>query len=173
MSAADPTLDRPFASEANLWMPPGRLLRYQIVKLGAAAIALGIFAIWLTLRWHVAPLRWLTLALAAMTVWIVARSIISDITRARGRQLEIVDNVLRGIRPQGAFQIPLADIAEAHWRDDTTQTLGLWLLDANGNTIVQLDDGFIADESEARDFLRWARQRGKLDFPVRWPQRDV
>lgn len=172
MNVAQPAADQPFASERNLWMPPGRLLRYQLVKIGAAAIALAIFGVWMTLRWHVPMMRWLSLALAAMTVWFIGRSIVTDIVRARGRQLELVDGALRGIRPgEPMFEVRVADIAEARWRDDTLETLGLWLFDRDGRTLVQLDGGFIADEMEARDFLRWARQRVKLDFPVRWPAR--
>ena len=156
-------------AQRNLWLPPGRLLRYQLIKVGAAAIALAIFTLWQTLRWHNPAMRVLTIALQVITVWVVARSVVSDILRARGRQLELTDGVLLGARPGGSFAVALADVAQAQWRDDTDAALGLWLLDAQGHTLVQLDANFIADESEARDFLRWARQRSTLEFPVRWP----
>jgi len=172
MHAAQPVHHNPGdATEQHLWLPPGRLWRYQVVKLGAAGIALAIFGLWLTLRWHEPMMRWGTLALITVTVWVVARSIVTDVTRARGRQLQIRDDTLYGTTPDGDFTLALRDVAEARWRDDADATLGLWLLDAHGHTLVHLDGHFLADESEARDFLRWARQRSTLQFPVKWPDR--
>ena len=165
-----PHAAHPHVDERNLWLPPVHLRRYRAVKVGSALLLAAIFIFWLAAGWRSPWVRCLSFGLLVLTAWITIRSIRSDAERARSRQLEIRGDLLCGTRPAGAFQFNFAEIALAQWRESTAEELGLWLLSRDGGVLLHLDSGFFGDQAEARAFLRWARNRTRLLFEVRWPQ---
>lgn len=155
--------------ESRLWMPPRRLWKYQGAKIVGTTVIAAIFVGWLTIQWSSPAMRVLAGALLAMTLWVLIVSIRDDLIRSRGRQIFLHAGVLEIIAPQAAHSLPLHEIAWAQWREDDADAAGLWLFGRSGQPLAHLDTAFLADQSEARAFLRWARQRASLDFEVRWP----
>lgn len=157
------------AAESNLYLPPGRLRRYQISKLVGAIIVIGIFTGWLVLRWYHLPMRLLTLTLLAVTVYITVKSTVVDYLRARGRQLAIEDDHLV-IQRRGERQtFALDDLVEIQWREERSDELGLWFVGRNDEALAHLEEGFVQDQREARALLGWLRRRTGRNWPVRWP----
>ncbi len=155
--------------EHDLWLPPRRMLRYQIAKFLGALVVAGIFVGWLVIQWSNPVMRVLTLMLLALTVWVTLASILGDFFHGRGRQLALRQGQLTlRVGPLNTV-LPLSRIALARWREDDYHTAGLWLLDRDEKPLAHLDLDFLADQDEARAFLRWARQRAELNFPVHWP----
>lgn len=170
MQALSPHLRVPSPhAEADLWLPPRRMRRYQLAKLGGAAVVSLIFTGWLVLQWSSPVMRVVAGSLLLLTLWITFRSIVVDAARARGRQLRLDNQRLTITRPDGSTVVPVADIASATWDEETTATMGLWLYNAQGQPLAHLDSDFLADQAEARAFLSWARRHANLNFPVRWP----
>lgn len=159
--------------EGNLWLPPRRLVRYQLVKIVAAALLVCFFVAWLVLLWQVTPVRFLVLALVVVTVWVTVQSACSDVARSRGRQLEIRGEMLCGRHKNRNIEIRLGEVSHAQWRERSDDELGLWLYDAGGNVLVHLDCGFFRTQAEARAFLAWLRRRAAGSFEVRWPEANV
>jgi len=114
-------------------------------------------------------MRWTALLLAVTTGWVSLAALTRDHRRGLDRQIRIDGLALHITTPQGAQRILLGDVAEAQWRQDTSQQTGLWLFDCDGRVLGRLDEAFLADQDEARRFLGWARQRAPLAFPVLWP----
>jgi hypothetical protein len=164
MSALSPTID-----EQNLWLPPKRMARYQLIKLGGGLIMITIFVGWLVLQWSNLSMRWFALTLLTITTWVVVMTCINDRLRSRGRQLSIDSNHMVLTKPNEQIDITLSDVAYAQWREDDMQTAGLWLFDRSDQELAHLDLDFLGDQDEARSFLRWARQRTDFSFEVRWP----
>ncbi len=171
---APPTSSNP---EHNLWLPPTRLRRYQLNKAIGGALVTAIFVGWLILQWSNPVMRVLACVLIATTAWVVIASIIDDRARARGRQIAINATTLRVTTPDApdnpdapnvSLDIRLADITQAHWREDDQP--GLWLFGRDDRVLAHLDTNFLADQAETRAFLGWARQHADLPFEVRWPQ---
>ncbi|MBI1336631.1 MAG: hypothetical protein GC164_06685 [Phycisphaera sp.] len=155
--------------EPDLWLPPRRMRRYQLAKVGGALVVTLIFVGWLVLQWSNPAMRYLTLALLAITLWVTLASILGDLARSRGRQLRIAGGKMTVKLGEQLTTISLEKIFRGQWREDAYDTAGLWLIDQNGATLAHLDTGYLADQDEARAFLRWARQRAKFDFPIQWP----
>lgn len=153
--------------ESCLWLPPHRIARYQWSKVIGGLVVCLIFSGWLVLQWSNPVMRWLAGGLIAVTVWVVGASIAADLRRGRGRQVAIVGGQVIVTTPGGTTSTCLAHVADAQWRDQNQP--GLWLFDAQGQVLARLDTDLLADQAEARSFLRWARQRADLPFQVRWP----
>jgi len=157
--------------EHRLWLPPHRLRRYQTTKIFFAIIVGAIFVLWLFIQWSNLPIRLLSILLLIITIWTTAVSIMRDARRCRNRQIEINPDALVLAGPTGRIRIKLTDIAVAQWKDETHQTTGLWLYDQQHRLLAHLDQNLLADESEARSFLGWARGQIHLPFQVMWPSR--
>jgi len=156
------------AAESPLWFPPKSMRRYQWAKgIGGAIFALT-FAGWMLLQWSSPMMRWVAVGLVAMTAWVTVASLISDHRRSRGRQVRLDREALWITSPRGTTRVVLAEVAEAHWRQDTSSKTGLWLYDHGGRAMAHLDAAFLADQGEARRFLAWARRQAPLRFAVRW-----
>jgi hypothetical protein len=163
----------PQGDAVAVWLPVERMRRYQWAK-GVGAIFIGvIFAGWLFIQWSNPVMRLLASALLLATLWITGKSILADALRMKGRRLWISPGtpgyILHLLRPEGESEVRLADVAEAHWRDDTEAAVGLWLLDGRGQALGHIDHYFLATEAEARPFLTWLRQHANAPFEVRWP----
>ena len=151
-----------------LWLPPKSMRRYQWAKGIGGLLFVATFLGWMLLQWSSPIIRWATAAMVALTAWVTLASLISDHRRSRGRQIRLEREALCVTSPRGSTRVVLADVAEARWRPDTSSQAGLWLYDRRGLALLHLDAPFLADESEARRFLAWARQRAVLPFAVRW-----
>jgi|GEM_PF-3131333 len=169
-SATMPTSDAMKQQETDLWLPPRRMRRYQIVKAAGAALFMVIFGGWLILQWSNPTMRWITIGLIVMTGWITFSSVWADLTRSAGRQLVVRDGQIQIITPQETKRITIAQIAKAVWQEETEDELGLYLYDDKDTLLAHLDIAFLADQAEARTFLGWARKRQPMNFPVQWPQ---
>jgi len=66
-SALQPEAGSRVADEGDLWMPPGRMWRYQIAKLVGGALVAAIFGGWLMIQWSNPVMRWLCIALIGIT----------------------------------------------------------------------------------------------------------
>jgi hypothetical protein len=163
--------------EAHEWLPATRLRRYQWQKGVGALFMAGIFGGWLVIQWSNPVVRLLSVGLIGVTAWVLWRSVVDDLDRARGRQVTVTRATIRVTTPQGATQARFRDVAVARWVDvtdvpaDARERAGLWLYDRHGQPLVQLDTRILADEPEARAFLGWARRRADLGFEVRWHDR--
>lgn len=153
--------------ESRLWLPPRQIRRYQRNKVFGGLIITVIFAGWLVLQWSNVVMRWVAMGLIATTLWVVIESILDDLRRGHGRQIEIVDGKLLITDADKVATVSLAEVATATWYDESTP--GLYLYDGQGQTLAHLDGYFLADQAEARCFLGWSRQRAELPFKVQWP----
>ena len=195
-----------------VYLPPERMRRYEWAKAVGAMFLMVIFGGWLILQWSNPVMRALAAALLLLTGWFTGKSIVIDWLRMRGRQISLVDGVLRiagssplplgggweggrlrelphvqsplpaspkgegryaGVSPiltERVTEVRLADVKQAQWREETEAALGLWLLDAQGNTLAHLDRAFLVNQAEVREFLGWLRQHSAAAFDVRWPE---
>lgn len=152
--------------ESNLWLPPRQMRRYQRNKVIGALLMMAIFSGWLILQWSNFVMRIVAGSLITMTLWVLIQSILEDLRRGRGRQIQIIDEQLCITNPDGVTTVELGHVADARWDDETP---GLSFYDGHGQTLACLDCDFLADEAEARCFLGWARKHAHLPFKVRWP----
>ncbi len=150
--------------ELRLWLPPARLRRYALMKHLAAAGFAAIFLGWMLLQWSNPIMRCGAAALGLATVWITVRSSLAERGRTAGRQVELIDRTLRITMPDSNVRLRLADVAHGRWRDDA----GLSLHDRDGRLLGLIDTGCIADETEARTFLHWLRDRAGISLRVHW-----
>ncbi len=160
MSSVEPAADA-------LWMPPSRIRRYQYIKIAAGVGIIAVFAGWMVNMQGRPAMWWLSAALILATLWTVGRSLLLDFRR-RGRQLAVAEEGLVLSGPDGTRQVRFADVTEARWRNDREQDVGLWLYGADGRVIAHLDQGLLADEAEARAFVRWIRAHRSFDFNIEW-----
>lgn len=159
----------PVANEGDMWMPPGRMWRYQLAKAVGGLLVAAIFAGWLLIQWSNPVMRILCMVLIAITAWVVYASIRQDIVRGRGRQLQLTADRMTIVGPDAQQVLRLNDIGYARWREDTQESAGLWFYDREDRTLAHLNTAYLGDQSEARAFLNWARQRAPMGFDVRWP----
>ncbi len=153
--------------EQNLWLPPARLRRYEWNKVIGGLLACTIFAGWLVLQWSNPVMRLVSLLLITVTAWVVVSSIRDDRRHSHGRQIALTHDILSITMPDATTPVRLADVALAQWRDDDQP--GLWFYGTDNRVLAHLDTDFLADQEQARRFLRWARQLTPLPFDVRWP----
>ena len=156
-------------NDRNLWLPPARLRRYQRNKAIVGLLMAAIFAGWLVVQWANVLLRWVSLGLLLTTLWILIRSLVVDTQRSRNRQVMVDGRHLVVEGPARTQRALLAEVSVAHWYNQPPSQAGLWFYDHRGHVLAHLDSAFLADESEARAFLGWTRQRAKTQFQVRWP----
>jgi hypothetical protein len=150
-----------------VYQPPQLLAKYERAKLIGGLLFAAIFAGWLWLQWSNPWMRVAAGALLLLTAWITASSIVTDLRRHQGRQIELAGRALLVTTPEGTCWIQLPDVAVAQWTDDA----GLRFDRADGQTLGRIDLVTLADEDEARRFLGWLRQHAQVDFAVQWPQR--
>lgn len=156
--------------EKNLWLPPRRLRRYQILKTGAGILAAAIFIFWiLQLRQNIWMIFFAVL-LVIITAWVTVASILRDMGRARRRQIAVHTGALLIESPTDNLRVELEKVHHAQWRHDSESTLGLWLFDKPKTVLAHIDGEFLADEAEARAFLQWLRERTGRHFKVQWPE---
>jgi hypothetical protein len=170
--AIHPETDSPVATivnEGDMWMPPGRMWRYQLAKAVGGLLVAAIFVGWLLIQWSNPVMRVMCIVLIAITAWVVYVSIREDVVRGRGRQLRLTAERMTIVGPGAQHVLRLSDINAAQWREDTEETAGLWFYDEQNHMLAHLDTAYLGDQSEARAFLNWARQRARMDFDVRWP----
>lgn len=158
----------PSGDERNLWLPPRGLRRYQLAKALGGALVLLIFAGWLFIQWSNLAMRWLAIALILITLYVVIVSITGDRRRARGRQISIEGQALNVTTPEGTASVPLPEVAMAEWSDQPPEDAGLRLLGPAGQRLVRVDHAFLADETEARAFVGWVRDRTGITLRTRW-----
>ncbi len=149
-----------------IYQPPQLLARYERAKVVGGLLFVAIFAGWLWLQWSNPWMRMLTGALLVMTAWFTVASILTDLRRHHGRQIELVGRALLVTSPQGTCWIELSDVEHAQWSDDA----GMSFVRRDGLALGRIDLVTIADEDEARRFMGWLRQRANVGFNVRWPQ---
>ena len=156
-------------TEADLFLPPRRLWRYQVNKLIVAVLVAATFTGWLILNWSNVWMRLLAAGLLVVTAYVTAKSIVTDLRRARGRQIALRGERLVITQPTGQADVSLDAIAEIHWRNDTSANLGLWLMDSEAAALAHLDERFVQDQREALAFLHWLREKAGRTFTTRWP----
>lgn len=174
----DDTATQPCAStqrtvpddEEYLWLPPQRLIKYQLAKVSSGILVLAIFAGWMIIQWTHVGMRLLTVALSIVTIWVTVASLVLDARRARGRQLRIEPGRLIITTPTTTIHVDVDQIAHGQWRDEPNEHSGLWLYDHHGLSLAHLDKNFLASQAEAGAFLGWARRLTKLPFDVQWPR---
>jgi len=151
-----------------MWLPPNLMHRYQWNKVIGGLLVSVIFIGWLILQGSNPAMRILAITLIVVTCWVVIRSMLDDTRRNRGRQITLADGVMRITTPDGTSPIRLADVALAQWCQNDPP--GLWFYDQQHQPLAHLDTVFLADQTQARNFLGWARQHADLPFEVRWPK---
>lgn len=149
-----------------VYQPLQVLVRYERAKVVGGLLFAVIFAGWLWLQWSNPWMRWLAVGLLIVTAWAIASSIMTDLRRHQGRQIELAGKALLVTTPEGTCWIQLPDVAHAQWLGDK----GLCFVRADGQALGTIDLVTIADENEARRFLGWLRQHAGVGFVVRWPQ---
>lgn len=162
-----PLADTPAPPRRTLYQPPHLLAKYYRAKLAGSVLFGLIFVGWLWLQWSNPWMRGAVIGLLALTAWFTATSILADLRRHRGRQIELAGDGLLITTPQGTCWIQLPAVDHARWADDA----GLALVRADGQTLGTIDLMLLADEDEARRFLGWLRQHATIQWSVRWPPR--
>ncbi len=162
----NPSLTQPAAVPA-LWLPPGRMRQYAIARATGGVLFAAIFAGWMVIQWSSVTMRIIAASLIALTAWVTATSIAGDARRMRGRQVEYLGDALLITTPDGELTVPLDAIARATWNEEADSP-GLAFHDRNESCLVRLDENIIADEAEARAFLRWLRSHAETTFEVKW-----
>jgi len=157
--------------ENNLWLPPRRMRQYQWMKVVGGLLIVMIFIGWLILQGSDPVIRTMTIGLIFVTLWVVVRSITDDQKRNRGRQIEISNHQLTVTLPHGTTTFSFSQVVDALWKDDWQDDAcpGLTFYNGDGQSLVHLDNDFLADQAEARRFLHWIREHTNLPFKVRWP----
>jgi len=153
--------------ESTLWLPPGRMRQYVGARILAAVLFEAIFLYWTAMYWQNPLNRSMGVGMITVTAWITGASIRADARRSRGRQVECLPRQLRIETPDGETLVRTIDIVTGRWSTDSAQ-FGLTLLDRNSVPLARLDEAFLADESEAREFLRWLRARTDAEIDVTW-----
>lgn len=164
------------AAGVYVWLPRDRMVRYQWGKIATGTLMGMTFAGWLVLQWSSVPARLAIGGLLILTVWVVASSVLSDARRMRGRSISLRPGaadpgslLLEITQPSGRLAIDLSEVAAGAWCDDPENRPGLSLYSRHDEPLASLDYDFLADEAEARLFLRWLRTHSDTNFPVRWP----
>ncbi len=150
-----------------LWLPPGRMKQYAIARIIGGVLFAAIFAGWMVIQWSSVTMRVTCAGLIALTAWVTAASVINDARRMRGRQVEFLNDELIVTLPEGESRLRLDAIATAEW-NETADEFGLSFYDRSESRLARLDENIIADEGEARAFLRWLRTHVETKFDVRW-----
>lgn len=164
---ADDTTATP-PTDTNLWLSPRRLRRYEVAKGVGAVLFASLFVVWAMAVWPQLLPTLIATALVLITLWVTVTSVVRDRQRSRGRQLRITAHAMHLTVPGAATRIPWVDVHSARWLDEHSSSQGLWLYGATGQPLAHIDRAFLADQSEARAFLGWARQRAPLRFSVAW-----
>lgn len=155
------------ASLPVLWLPPARMRQYAIARIVGGLLFAAIFAGWMVIQWSNVTMRFASAALIVLTAWVTVSSILSDARRMRGRQVEWDGDAMLVTTPDSFKRVRLAEITHATWRE-TTADYGLTFYDQYNTPLARLDENIIADEAEARTFLRWLRNQTETKFEVRW-----
>lgn len=156
------------AGEKLVWQPVERIRRYQWMKIVVGCFLVGIFGLWLVVQWSNPLMRGVSLILMATTAWVVFASIRDDLARNWGRQVSVGDGRL-WIQADGRqVEVVFERVVLGRWREDDQP--GLWFYDEGDVPIGHMDNEFLADQDEARAFLRWLRRGAGVRFEVRWPE---
>ncbi len=147
------------------------MARYQWNKTIGGLLFASIFAGWMVIQWSSVAMRFVAGGLMVVTAWVTIASVVADVRRSRGRQLAVEPGRLIIESPGDRRVIDVTQVARAQWRNTPEPILTLY--DAEGVVVAELDAAFLADESEARTFLGWARQRTDLPFEVDWPPAPI
>lgn len=149
---------------------------YQWGKIATGILMALTFTGWMILQWSSPLARTAIASLILVTTWVVVSSVLSDARRMRGRELSLKPTVndphhltLHITQPGDSQTLDLSQVSTAQWRDDTADDTGLWFYDDHNNPLAHLNNDFLADQAEARLFLRWLRTSSTTNFPVRWP----
>lgn len=159
---------QPQIDERQLWMPPNRLKAYQRNKALGGVLFLAIFAIWLIVQWSNTSMRYITIALMGVTAWVTIVSVIIDQSRARGRQVAVVDGAMSISTPDGETKVNLNEVSYAEWNEESDEP-GLRFFDNSRKVIAHIDMLTLDDEAEARTFVGWVRKQTQQSFEVHWP----
>ncbi len=155
------------SAESSLWFPPKAMLRYGIAKLIAGAMFTLLFA-WLAFQWGITgTIGFTAIVFACFTPVITVTSIIADGNRMLRRQVEWTGEELVVTTPEGKTHLRVNEIGRAAWHA-AADGFGLTFYDREGFVIVRLDPVFLADEADARVFLRWLRTKTQTPFEVIW-----
>lgn len=153
--------------ESSLWLPPKRMRQYAIARMVGGLLFAAIFAGWMAIQWSNVVMRFTGGALIVLTAWVTATSIVTDARRMRGRQVECDGESLTVTTPDSASPVPLNAIGGCKW-SEAPDAYGLSFYDHNNKLMAHLDENIIADEAEARAFLRWLRTRTAATIEVIW-----
>lgn len=162
------------ASEAQLWLPPGRLRRYELNKVVGAVMISSIFVLWLVVQWSNPAVRWLAISCIAVTLWVTLSSIVQDRRRSAGRQLVYTKGQIAVQSPQGEARFSLSQVHRLEYLNvlEHEADAGLRFLAADGQVLAHLDEGFVTDEAEARTFVGWLRKQSQSNLQVDWNPRQ-
>ena len=155
------------APHRALWLPPGRMRQYAIARATGGVLFAAIFAGWMVLQWSNITMRIIAASLIALTAWVTVNSIATDARRMRGRQVECLGDALLITTPNGEVNVRLDAITHATWSEEA-DGCGLAFYDRNESQMARIDENIIADEPEARAFLRWLRTHVETKFEVKW-----
>jgi len=158
---------QPAAAPRALWLPPGRMRQYAIARATGGVLFAAIFAGWMVIQWSSITMRIIAMSLIALTAWVTATSIATDAKRMRGRQVECLGDALLITAPDSEVNVRIDAIAHAAWSEEA-DGCGLAFYDRNETRLARLDENIIADEAEARAFLRWLRTHVETNFEVKW-----
>jgi len=155
----------------HVWSAARSEQRDRMARLVGGAIGAAFVVVWMVVYWPNLTMRFVTLGLLIAIVWMVAPALFDNPATPPHGRIVIDDEYLQMESHQGdAIAVAWKDVALAQWRQDQPEKFGLWLFDADGHALAHLDATLLTNQSEARDFVKWARQLADLSFEIRWTQ---
>ena len=126
---------------------------------------------WMVVYWPNVTMRFVTLGLLIAIVWMAAPAMFDKPGTPPQGRIAIDEEYLQMESHQGdAIVVAWKNVALAQWRQDQPEKFGLWLFDADGRVLAHLDTTLLTSQSEAKAFVKWARQLTDLPFEIRWTQ---
>lgn len=159
----------PSAGAGHVWPLRRYSRRDRMVRVIGGSIVGGALLIWLNAYWHSSTMRFVSLGLLAAIVWLIA-PVVFDQNRSTDRQITIDDYGLRLHTTHAEVTVAWHDIKHAQWRQDRPDKFGLWLFDGDESVLAHLDAKLLADQGEARAFIKWAKQLAEIRFDIQWTQ---
>ena len=155
--------------EPHVWPLRRYSPRDRSLRLLGGSILGGALALWVIVCWPSLTMRVVALGLLAVIGWAVAPAVF-DQPRPTERQITVDEHGLSVRAARAEVSVAWRDVKRAQWRQDRRDAFGLWLYDGDGRILAHLDASLLADQDEARAFVKWARQVTGRKLDIEWAQ---
>lgn len=161
----------PTGDGRHVWPAARSEQRDRWARLVGGAIGATFLVVWMVVYWPNVTMRFVSLGLLIAIVWMMAPALFDNPDASPQGRIAIDDEYLQMESHQGdAIVVAWKDVASGQWRQDQPEKLGLWLFDGDGRVLAHLDATLLANQGEARAFVKWAGQLADLPFEIRWTQ---